>query len=59
MRLRKVINNHLVIERMDRKELAEQLGWNQSTMTRWLNGKGGLSSDHLAKLIRWLLEEEA
>ena len=57
MRLRKVIDNYLVIERVSRLDFSKGMGWSPSQVSRWLNGKE-LSAQHLSELIRWLLEDE-
>ena len=57
MRLRKVIENHLVLERQSRVDFSKEMGWSPSLTSRWLNGKE-LSAQHLSKLLRWLLEDE-
>ena len=60
MRLRKVIDNHLVIERLTRSDFSKEMGWSPSQVSRWLNGgkHGNLSGQHLSELLRWLLEDE-
>ena len=58
MRLRKVIDNHLVLERMSRKEFSREMGCSPSQMSRWLNGDGNIGALTLANLLRWLLEAD-
>ena len=57
MNLRKLIENHLYAERLDRKQFGEQIGWGENTLTRFLNGKE-VSSRNLALVLLWLLKEE-
>lgn len=57
MRLRKVIDNYLVLQRLSRSDFSREMGWSKGTVSRWLNG-GKLDSQHLSELIRWLLEDE-
>jgi transcriptional regulator with XRE-family HTH domain len=57
MRLRKVLKNHLLLAGKQQKDFAEEIGWPNSSLSRFLNGKS-VSQEHLAKLICWLLTEE-
>ena len=57
MRLRKVLENHLLLARKQQKDFAQEIGWPESSLSRFLNGKS-VSQEHLAKLICWLLTDE-
>ena len=57
MKLAKVIDSYLILERKTRVEFADELGIPSSTVSRWLNG-GVPSGPNLAAVIAWLLEEE-
>ena len=55
MKLAEIIDNHLIITRTSRKTFAEEVGLNQSTVTRFLNGKG-LNGEGFALLMIWMLK---
>ena len=57
MRLRKVLENHLLLDRKNQRDFADEIGWSHSSLSRFLNGKS-VSQEYLAKLICWLLTEE-
>ena len=57
MRLRKVLENHLLLARKQQKDFAQEIGWTESCLSRFLKGKS-VSQEHLAKLLCWLLTEE-
>ena len=57
MRLRKVLENHLLLTRKQQMDFAQEIGWPESSLSRFLNGKS-VSQEHLAKLICWLLTDE-
>ena len=57
MRLRNVLENHLLLARKQQKDFAQEIGWTESSLSRFLNGKS-VSQEHLAKLICWLFTDE-
>ena len=57
MKLRTVIENYLVMSRTTAQAFSTELGWNPTSLGRFLKGKN-LDQAHLASLLIWLLEEE-
>ena len=57
MKLRTVIENYLFITRKTQQEFSAELGWNATSLGRFLKGKN-LDQAHLAALLIWLLKEE-
>lgn len=58
MNLKQVIDDHLVMSRKDRAEFAKHVGLSGPRFSRWLNGTGDMSADHMGNLVRWLLKTE-
>ena len=58
MRLRKIIDDHLTMNRRSRTEWSEEVGMSKQTGGRWLNGRADLSGQNFKALLLWLLEEE-
>lgn len=57
MRLSKVLRQYMWAEKLTLRPLAKELGMSAATLNRFLNG-GELSGEHLASLLRWLLDTQ-
>ena len=58
MRLRKIIDDHLTMNRISRTDWSESVGMSKQTGGRWLNGKADLNGENFKQLLLWLLEDE-
>ena len=58
MRLRKVIDDHLIMQRKSRSDFAKEIGMSKQAVGRWLNGSMHVSGEHLASLMVYLLSDE-
>lgn len=56
LRLARVVDDYLLLNRIQRKDFAADTGLSASVVTRWLNGRA-ISEENLAAVLRWLLDE--
>ena len=57
MRLTKVIDDHLRMERKTRTQFAEELGVSKNVMSRFLRGQP-VHGNTFSKVMIWLLEQD-
>ena len=59
MRVQRVIDDHLAMNRVSRKDFAEAVGLSPSSASKWLSEQQDLSGQGMVKVMRWLFSNEA
>ena len=57
LRIGLILKDYRWASKQTLRGLAAQIGIGHSTLGRLEQGKGGIKQEHLAHLLRWLLEE--